>query len=179
MYGRGGTSKSFTVKEVFDKHCPEKYRYIQGGCTPGGFLDLLQENSMENDNQHIVIDDVNELVKSLRNLQHFLEATDHKPNNVRTVTYKKGGKEIKTHFDKGIVLISNVELNAHNNEVLQALDDRIFTHEHNPTDGELWTLIYYIADHSEKPKEWLGVADFLFEICIRVFRKTDYTIIQR
>jgi predicted DNA-binding WGR domain protein len=182
LYGRGGTSKTWTVLEMFREHCPNQYVYHKGGLTPGGFFDLLEENSITQANRHLILDDVYEVMKSDRDRQYFLSALDHTDNMVRRISYKRQGQQgqnVHADFGKGIVLISNADFAQHNKDVMKAIDDRVDTLEHSPSDGEMWSLIYYIADHPEtlptavlktinKPRQklhqdCLKIADILYD----------------
>jgi hypothetical protein len=179
LYGRGGTSKTWTVLEMFREHCPNQFVYHKGGLTPGGFFDLLAENSVNHANRHLILDDVYEVLKSDRDRQYFLSALDHTDNMVRRISYKRDKHTVHADFGKGIVLISNADLGQHKKEVMKAIEDRVYPLEHDPSDGEMWSLIYYIADHPEtlptavlkklkKPlpnihKDCLKIADILYD----------------
>jgi hypothetical protein len=166
LFGRGGTSKTYTVLQTFDTFAPAGYVYENGGLTPQGLFELLEANGINKANKHIIIDDVYETVATARSRQYYLAALA-RPNGKmeRTIPYNRHGQNAKATYGKGIVLIANCPLAQHKNEVLQAMEDRVIVLEHDPTDAELWALIYRIAEQQKLPEEHVAIADFLFDAC--------------
>ena len=166
LFGRGGTSKTYTALQTFDTHAPGGYVYENGGLTPQGLFELLEANGVNHANKHIVIDDVYETVASVRSRQYYLAALA-RPNGKmeRTIHYSRNGHKAKAIYGKGIVLIANCPLDQHKSEVLQAMEDRVIVLEHDPTDAEVWALIYRIAEQRKPPDEHVAIADFLFDVC--------------
>ena len=166
LFGRGGTSKTFTVQQTFDAHAPAGYVYENGGLTPQGLFELLEANGVNHANRHIVIDDVYETVASARSRQYYLAALA-RPNGKmeRKIPYRRQGQTVAAIYGKGIVLIANCSLAQHKNEVLQAMEDRVIVLEHDPTDAEVWALVYKIAEQRKPPEEHIAIADFLFDVC--------------
>ena len=79
----------------------------------------------------------------------------------RHISYTKQGVRKTAIFRKGIVLISNVGLEEHKSDVLRAMQDRVIVLEHDPTDAEMWALIYHVA----KTPERVEIADYLWDVC--------------
>jgi len=162
LFGRGGTSKTYTVEQTFALHAPQGYVYHNGGLTPQGFFELLEENGDNHADRHLIIDDVYESVASNRSRQYYLAALARPKGNMkRHISYTKQGVRKTAIFRKGIVLISNVGLEDHKSEVLRAMQDRVIVLEHDPTDAETWALIYHVA----KTPERVEVADYLWDVC--------------
>jgi hypothetical protein len=140
--------------------------YENGGLTPQGLFELLEANGVNHANKHIIIDDVYETVATARSRQYYLAALA-RPNGKmeRTISYSRNGHKAKAIYGKGIVLIANCPLAQHRSEVLQAMEDRVIVLEHDPTDAEVWALIYKIAEQRESPNEHVAIADFLFDVC--------------
>lgn len=166
LFGRGGTSKTHTVLRTFDQYAPAGYVYENGGLTPQGLFELLEANGVNHANKHIVIDDVYETVATARSRQYYLAALA-RPNGKmeRTIMYTRNGHKAKAIYGKGIVLIANCPLSQHKNEVIQAMEDRVIVLEHDPTDAEVWALIYKIAEQRQPVEEHLAIVDFLFDVC--------------
>ena len=162
LFGRGGTSKTYTVEQTFKQHDPNGCVYKNGGLTPQGLFELLEENGVNHANRHIIIDDVYEAVASNRSRQYYLAALA-RPNGKmeRTITYTKQGVEKKAIFAKGIIRISNVSLDEHKGAVLRAMQDRVIVLEHDPTDAEMWALIYHVANTADTTE----IADYLWDVC--------------
>jgi hypothetical protein len=190
FYGRGGTSKTFTIKEIFDKAVGKnRWCYHRGHITPQGFFELLQSNDIHHLDRHIVFDDIYSVFKSDKDREYFLSALETTDDMVRDIPYTRAGKPTQhAFFGKGIVCISNIDLASHKKDVMLAIRDRFaIVHEHKPTDQEIWSLFYHLADHPEfLPKTLprnseaaLMVADYLFDhlpdyplrATIRLYRK--------
>ena len=166
LFGRGGTSKTYTVRLTFDQYAPAGYVYENGGLTPQGLFELLEANGVNHANKHIVIDDVYETVANVRSRQYYLAALA-RPNGKmeRPIRYTRQGQKATAIFGKGVVLIANCALSQHKNEVLQAMEDRVIVLEHDPTDAEIWALVYKIAEQRKLPDEHVAIVDFLFDVC--------------
>ena len=58
-------------------------------------------------------------------------------------------------------MVSNVSLDEHKGAVLRAMQDRVIVLEHDPTDAEMWSLIYHVADRLKE----VEIADYLWDVC--------------
>ena len=166
LFGRGGTGKTHTVLQTFNQYAPAGYVYENGGLTPQGLFELLEANGVNHANKHIIIDDVYETVATPRSRQYYLAALA-RPNGKmeRPIHYSRQGQKVTAIYGKGMVLIANCPLAQHKNGVIQAMEDRVIVHEHDPTDAEVWALIYKIAEQRQPAKEHLTIADSLFDMC--------------
>ena len=162
LFGRGGTSKTYTVLQVFEEYTPNGYVYKNGGLTPQGLFKLLKDNGVNHADRHIINDDVYESVASNRSCQYYLAALARPKGEMeRAIAYTKQGVEEVAIFRRGIILIANIGLKEHKNEILRAMQDRVIVLEHDPTDAEMWALIYHVA----KTAEEVEIADYLWDVC--------------
>jgi len=142
LYGRPGTSKTYTVRNTLDT-LAIKYAYSNGHLTPIGLFDLIAENSNR----------INRHRRHQLDLQRphqppvVLAAlgNGHDGSGTRQVRYKtaKGDREVS--FDGAIIGISNLALDGHHSDVLRALKDRIHICHYEPTDLEIIALCRKIA----------------------------------
>jgi hypothetical protein len=165
LFGRPGTSKTFLVRTLL-KQLNQRYAYSNGHLTPVGLFDLIGENPQS----VIVLDDVTTIFEKPLALQIFLAAlgNSHDGSRVRTVRYKTANGDQVIHFTGSVIAISNLPLNGHSNNVMQALQDRIHVVGYEPTDEEIEAQIYSIAGTGPRnvnALEAIGVADYLLEKC--------------
>jgi hypothetical protein len=118
LYGRAGTSKTYTVRTTLASlNC--EYVYHAGHLTPIGLFELLEENPTK----VIVLDDVASIFDQPKALSILLAALGKQPDGSRIVKYKRQGRTIRVAFSGGIIAISNLEL--HGNAVVDALRSRV------------------------------------------------------
>lgn len=163
LYGRPGTSKSYTVEETL-KALGRSFRVVSGYMTPTALFDLLKDFP-----QHVlVLDDVGLLLKSERAMQLLLAAlgTRHGSREPRVVQYRRKNDPEAVHFEGGLIVISNVL--RHEGSLLQAFHSRIHCHEYDPSDEEIAALIRRIAaggysqgEHQLAPAACLEVAEYV------------------
>lgn len=144
LYGRPGTAKSYTVRDVLEKEIREPYVDQRGHLTPMGLFDLLAENPDE----VIVLDDLSVVLNSDVALQILLSALEHPaqddPTRSRVIKYRRQGREFRVSFRGGIICISNKEL--HDDELLGAFKSRVHTLNYDPSDAHLGALMLGLAD---------------------------------
>jgi hypothetical protein len=147
LFGRPGTAKTYTVRNVLDEEIREIYTYQRGHLTPMGLFELIAEQADE----VIVLDDLGAVLKSDVALQILLSALEHPTtrDRSRVVKYRRQGREERAVFRGGIVCISNKEL--HDDELLGAFKSRVHTLNYDPTDAQLGALMLDIADHGWSP----------------------------
>jgi hypothetical protein len=147
LFGRPGTAKTYTVRNVLDEEIREIYTYQRGHLTPMGLFELIAEQADE----VIVLDDIGAILKSDVALQILLSALEHPTtrDRSRVVKYRRQGREERAVFQGGIVCISNKEL--HDDELLGAFKSRVHTLNYDPTDAQLGALMLDIADHGWSP----------------------------
>ena len=140
LYGRPGTSKTYTVTKTLDEF-GISYFYHKGHLTPMGTFELLEQ-------QHeriIVLDDVAKILSDETALQILLAALGHQPdrNAPRIVRYRRQGKDATIYFTGGIILISNLEFRP--TPLLDALKSRVHYLGYDPSDEQLAALMRQIA----------------------------------
>jgi hypothetical protein len=165
LHGRPGSSKTFIVRTTLDS-LDQRYAYSNGHLTPAGLFDLIDENPQS----VIVLDDVSAIFEQPKALQILLAAlgTPHDGSRIRTVRNKTATADKAAHFEGSIIAISNLQLAAHTNAVLEALQDRVHVMAFEPTDEEVEAAIYEIAGTSPRGvtvHEAAEVAEFLLEQC--------------
>ncbi len=165
LYGRPGTSKSFTVCSTLDT-LAVKYSFSKGHLTPIGLFDLISENR----DRVIVLDDVSAIFNQPIALQLLMAAlgSRHDGSGVRHVRYKTAKGDVVVDFTGGIICISNLPLDGHHNEILGALNDRIFVINFEPSDNQIIALIESLASKGvggTTPKKCQTVCRFLINEC--------------
>jgi hypothetical protein len=168
LFGRGGTSKTYTVLEALREFQARHY-YHRGALTPQGFFEVLVDNDAHHRNRHVVADDCYDLLADSRSREYALAALDDtNGSGVRQVHYRRQGDHQIARVGKGLILISNLPLSHHPNAVLTALEDRVLIFEHDPTDAEIVALCRAIATKPQSGltvKEQVEVLDYLVELC--------------
>lgn len=102
LYGRAGTSKTYTVRTTLEE-LGVKYQYQNGHITPIGLFETLEEHP----DGIIVLDDVSEIFKQPTAKSILLAALGSQPNGVREIRYKRQGVTAKVRFSGGVIAISN------------------------------------------------------------------------
>jgi hypothetical protein len=165
LYGRAGTSKSFTVRSTLDTLAVQ-YAWTSGHLTPIGLFDLFRENH----ERVIVCDDVSAIFKEPIALQLMLAGLGSRQNgsNKRLIRYKRNNSDEVVEFAGGLICISNLPLDGHDNAVLAALNDRVFVLNFDPPDEQIIALIMKLAEDGIRgvaPAECQMVAAFLLAEC--------------
>ena len=163
LYGRPGTSKTYTVRNTLDT-LAVKYAYSNGHLTPIGLFDLISENS----NRIIVIDDINSIFNAPISLQLLLAAlgNGHDGSGTRYVRHKTAKGDRVVAFDGAIIGVSNLALDGHHSDVLRALKDRIHVCHYEPTDQEIIALCRQITSQGLgdiKPDKCQMVLNYLLK----------------
>lgn len=173
LYGRAGTSKTYTVRTTLDQ-LGVPYLYQNGHITPIGLFETLEENP----NGIIVLDDVGEIFKQPTAKGILLAALGSQPNGIREVKYKRKGITVKVQFTGGIIAISNLEL--HGDELIAAIKSRVQTLNYNPTDDQITALMRSICANGHRwegrrmtSKECEKVCDHLLERCKELEARPD------
>jgi hypothetical protein len=165
LHGRPGTSKTHMVLSTLDI-CGVSYAYNNGHLTPIGLYDLIAEHR----DRIIVIDDIASIFNQPISLGILLAAlgNPHSGSRTRIVSYKTARESRSVPFSGGIICLSNLALDGHHQPILAALRDRIYVLNYEPTDEQIISMIYKLADDgiggmpSEDAKK---VAFFLIEQC--------------
>ncbi len=139
LYGEGGTSKTFTVRQTLDD-LRKPYKVTNSRMTGRGLFDLLNDFP---DVVH-VLDDVETLFADKLSHGVLRSALWGQPNEPRSIVWQTGkdGRR-ETVFTGGIVLIANCPLE--NVPALRALKTRIASVHYAPTNQELAALMRDIA----------------------------------
>jgi len=142
LCGRAGTSKTHTVRTTLEG-LEVPYHYNTGHLTPIGLFDLISENR----DKIIVLDDVSAIFNQPIALQILLAALarPHSPDHGRVIFYKTAKGTESVTFKGGLIAISNLQLNGHHNEILQALRDRVYAIGFDPTDEQMISLWRHLA----------------------------------
>ncbi len=175
IYGRSGTSKTYTVTKTLENLGCE-VAYNNGHVNHEPLFDMFCEHP----SGIVILDDVSHILSDKKILNMLLAALGSQADSdVRKITYKsslrkKLGKPEEVDFTGGVILISNITIGAHS--LHQPLLGRTFPHEHDLTNEEMRVLYYIIAKagytlkrqrHSYKltPKDCKEVADCVLEKC--------------
>ncbi|QDT91724.1 hypothetical protein [Gimesia algae] len=142
LHGRAGTSKTHTVCSTLDT-LAVNYAYSNGHLTPIGLFDLISENR----DRVIVLDDVSAIFNQPIALQLLMAAlgSRHDESGGRYVRYKTAKGDVVVDFTGGIICISNLPLKGHHNEILSALNDRVFVINFEPKDEQIIALLEMLA----------------------------------
>lgn len=167
LYGSPGTSKTYTVRSTLDM-LAVNYRYSSGHLTPIGLFQLLDHCR----DQVLVLDDVSSIFNQPIALQILLSAlgNPHSASGVRRIHHTTAKGDSVVDFTGGIICISNLPLKSHCNQVINALKDRVFVFNYDPTDDQIIALIEHIASQGidgVSPSNAMKVAKFLISECIR------------
>ena len=142
LYGRAGTSKTHTVCSTLET-LAVNYAYSNGHLTPIGLFHLISENR----DRVIVLDDVSAIFNQPIALQLLMAAlgSRHDGSGIRYVRYKTAKGDVVVDFTGGIICISNLPLEGHHDEILSALNDRVFVINFEPNDEQIIALIEMLA----------------------------------
>ena len=173
LYGRAGTSKTYTVRTTLDD-LGIPYQYENGHIAPIGLFELFEQNP----NGIFVIDDVASIFKQTAAKNILLAALGSQPNGIREIKYRRQGKVVKVRFGGGVIVISNLEL--HGDELIAAIKSRVQTLNYNPTDEQIAALMRNICSKGHEsdtgrltPKECVKVCEFLLERCRQLEVRPD------
>jgi hypothetical protein len=166
LYGRPGTSKSYTVLSTLNRLGAE-FTCHPGHLTPIGLFDLIEENQ----DRIIVLDDVLSIFNQPIAHQILLAAlgSTHNSTGTRTIKYKTANGLRVINFSGAIICMSNLPLDGHHHAVLAALRDRIYVINYEPTDEQILAMIQKIADKGVGdvgPKNSKMVAVYLAQQCL-------------
>jgi hypothetical protein len=133
LYGRPGTAKTHTVRQVLEQEIREPYVYQRGHLTPVGLFELIRDHPEE----VIVLDDLVAIFKSDIALQILLSALEHPTSwdRSRIVKYQRKGETDRAVFRGGIICITNREL--HDDDLLGAFKSRVHVLNYDPSDAQL------------------------------------------
>ena len=142
LFGRPGTAKTHTVKNVLDRELGEIFEYQHGQLTPMGLFDLIAAHR----DDVIVLDDLSHLFRNEVALQVLLSALEppKERDRSRVVKYKRQNHEQRVVFRGGIICISNREL--HSDELLAAFKSRVPVLNYDPSDAQLGALMLGLAE---------------------------------
>lgn len=142
LFGRPGTAKTHTVRDVLEREIREVYAYRRGHLTPMGLFELIAGHPDE----VIVLDDLGSIFRSEVALQILLSALESPKgrDRGRVVAYKRQGHEQRVVFRGGIICISNRVL--HGEELLGAFKSRVNVLNYDPGDAHLGALMLGLAE---------------------------------
>jgi len=174
LFGRPGTAKTHTVRDVLEREIGELYCYQRGHLTPVGLFELIAEHPDE----VIVLDDLVTIFRSDIALQILLSALEHPApgdrSRTRIVRYRRKGEEVRVAFRGSIICITNREL--HDEELLGAFKSRVHTLNYDPSDAQLGALMLAIAEfgnHGINPGEATEIARFVIGEMLRTQCRFD------
>lgn len=173
LYGRAGTSKTYTVRTTLDD-LNKSYHYHIGHLTPIGLFQLIAENP----NKILILDDIGQIFSSPIAKAILLAALGTQPSGFREVSYRKANETLKVRFTGSIIAISNLQL--HGDGVMEAIKSRIQTLHYNPTDEQITALMwsicnkgYHSCEQEMTPSECGQVCEFLLERCTALGLRPD------
>ena len=160
LFGRAGTSKTYTVRMTLDG-LNKPYHYHSGHLTPMGLFELVEQQH----DRTIVLDDVSELLGQKIALQILLAALGNQPTDtgVRIVKYRRMGRDQTVQFVGGIILISNLEI--HSAPLLDALRSRLHYLKYDPSDEQIEALMRDVAAKGWSQGRLTMTADESLEVC--------------
>jgi len=165
LYGRPGTSKTYTVLKTLDAE-GIPHRYTTGHLTPIGLFDLVSDHN----DSVIVLDDMTQILTAPIAVQILLAALGNGPDKGdRSVEYNRSGKRRQTWFSGGIIMISNLELDG--NGTIDAIRSRVHGFNYDPTDEQISALICSLAGeglHGLDPETCNEVAAHTLAECQRL-----------
>jgi hypothetical protein len=176
LFGRPGTAKTYTVRQVLEQEIREPYVYQRGHLTPIGLFELIRDHPDE----VLVLDDLVAIFKSDIALQILLSALEHPTSRDRSriVKYQRKGETEQAVFRGGIVCISNREL--HDGDLLGAFKSRVHVLNYDPSDAQLGALMLSVAgsgwpaDTSAiSPAEATTVAEYVIGEMLRLGTRFD------
>jgi hypothetical protein len=180
LYGRAGTSKTYTVRGMLDT-LKASYHYADGHMTARGLFELLCERPTS----LIVLDDVGSLFTDRVALQLLLAALGKQSTakGGRIVKYRKKDDEKSVEFSGGIIAISNLSLQG--GPLLEALKSRVHCMKFDPTDAELAALMRALAtigwpisgDRLLTPEETAEVTEFVIGESERLGVRLDMRVL--
>lgn len=179
LYGRPGTSKTFTVCKTLDEE-GIRYHYHAGHITPMGLFQLLESHPED----VIVLDDVAQIFQSDVAKQLFLAALGNPFDAAgnRKVTYRRQGEVVEVLFRGGIIAISNLDLP--HDPMVDAIRSRVHTHKYDPSDGQIASLMKHIAaqgfhfrQETMSVAECEVVVDHLLRECDRLGCRPDIRLL--
>ncbi len=139
LYGRPGTSKTYTVLTTLDRESiPHIYK--TGHLTPIGLFNLLSEYP----DSLIILDDMTQILSAPIAVQILLAALGNGPEGERSVEYNRAGRREQTWFSGGVIMISNLEL--HGDARIDAIKSRVHSLNYDPTDEQITALILSLAE---------------------------------
>ena len=108
LYGRPGTSKTYTVLKTLDAEgIPHEHK--TGHVTPVGLFDMLAEYP----DGLIILDDMAQILTQPIAVQILMAALGNGPDGGdRSVEYNRSGRRRQIWFSGRIIMISNLELNG-------------------------------------------------------------------
>lgn len=176
LYGRPGTAKTHTVRDVLECILGETYTYLHGHVTPLGLFEEISKNP----DRLLVLDDMSDLFRNEVSLQILLAIVEppRGKDNGRIVKYRRQGVEKTAYFRNGIICISNREL--HNEHLVGAFKSRAQVLHFNPTDAPLGALMLDLAEKgwptcqpTISSAECRMVAEFVISEMLRRGRRFD------
>jgi len=176
IYGRSGTSKTYTVLDTLEK-MEVQFTHIKGHMNHEPLFDLL----VANPDGVLVLDDISHIMGKTEIVEMLKAAlgTEHQKSK-RTVSFpssKRKGKKTKVDYEGGIIFISNYKTGSH--EKHKPLLSRCYPVEHDLTDDEMKVLFSLIAkggykleakgvEYSLSPKQCKETARFVWEKCLEL-----------
>ncbi len=160
LCGRPGTSKTFTVCKMLNE-LGIQFIYHSGRLTAIGLFALIKENP----HSIIVVDDVSTIFREQIAMELLLAALGNN-GGARTVRYKTARIDEAVEFTGGVIMISNLEFESHDSQLLDALNDRIYVIRYKPTDEQIISLMRHIASQGIEgvpPGKCQAVLEFLLQ----------------
>ena len=175
LFGRPGTAKTYTVRQVLEQEICEPFVYQRGHLTPVGLFELIDEHREE----VIVLDDLVTIFKNDIALQILLSALEHPTSRDRSrvVKYQRKGETDRAMFRGSIICVTNREL--HDDDLLGAFKSRVHVLNYDPSDAQLGALMLSVAaggtagEGVVTPGDALLVAEYVIGEMLRLGTKFD------
>ncbi|MCZ7645670.1 MAG: hypothetical protein M5U26_10355 [Planctomycetota bacterium] len=190
LHGRGGTGKSFTVKQELEKLVPKFKPANITRLTARGLFELIQDGP----NSVHLIEDCEQLFEDAQAMSLLRHALNVEPEDRtlfpdRVVTWKTAKGTETVRFTGGLILVSN-EIPARFKPRCDALLSRLQVFEFNPTNEEVSHLMYRAAANGHarydveasfhlSPEECREVVDVLIETYDAVSQPLDMRMMEK
>ena len=163
LFGRAGTSKTYTVIKTLEETGTPHYHHV-GSITQIGLLDLLGDLPTH----VVVLDDVGQIFADKKAVQLLLAALGNSADRrqPRIIKYRRDKQDRTISFTGGIIFISNQCLST--TPLLDAIKSRVHYLQYAPTDEQVAALMYHVIakgwptnDPELSPDECREVADYV------------------
>lgn len=157
LFGRPGTSKTYTVLDTLDQIGADYYHH-QGSLSPVGLFDLLAEHP----DRISVLDDVGTTFEEPRAQEILLPALAARPDGQRVISRRTHSTRVRVYYTGGVIGISNLQFSS--TPRLGAVRSRLQYVAYEPSEEQIVALMRQLASQGQDdltPDECSTVAEFV------------------